>query len=49
MNLANQVAQLHSEVEVLKKDYREWYSQRFRSVRDPFEGMSEMGGVVGEM
>lgn len=42
MGLANQVAGLHGEVEVLKRDYREWYARRFRSVRDPFEGVGEL-------
>ncbi|PWN20974.1 hypothetical protein BCV69DRAFT_298769 [Microstroma glucosiphilum] len=37
MQLANQVAGIHGEVEVLKRDYRSWYAQQFRSVRDPFE------------
>lgn len=36
MALAEQVATLHAEIDVLKKDYAKWYRARFQSVRDPF-------------
>lgn len=45
MSLASQVANLHAEVEVLKRDYRDWYARQFRSVRDPFE-FQGMGGAL---
>ncbi|CAO1621232.1 unnamed protein product [Parajaminaea phylloscopi] len=41
MNLASQVATLHSDVETLKRDYRSWYARQFRSARDPFENIGE--------
>ncbi|WFD33296.1 glutathionyl-hydroquinone reductase [Malassezia cuniculi] len=41
MALAEQVATLHAEIDVLKKDYAKWYRARFQSVRDPFaQGVS---------
>lgn len=43
MSLAGQVSSLHSEVEVLKRDYRMWYAKSVRSARDPFE-MTDMAG-----
>lgn len=47
MQLAAQVAGIHGEVEVLKRDYRSWYAQQFRSVRDPFEiGAEDEGGAL---
>lgn len=46
MTMAAQVAQLHSEVEALKKDYAKWYKQVNRSVRDPFGRMNELAGSV---
>lgn len=36
MSMAEQVATLHAEIEMLKKDYVKWYQARFHSVRDPF-------------
>lgn len=45
MHLANQVASIHSEVEVLKRDYRQWYAKSFRSARDPFE-MTDLVGTL---
>ena len=36
MALAEQVATLHAEIDMLKKDYVKWYQTRFHSVRDPF-------------
>ncbi|CAO1626841.1 unnamed protein product [Jaminaea pallidilutea] len=51
MRLASDVAGLHSEVDVLKRDYRQWWAKRFRSARDPFElaslsdGLSTSAGI----
>lgn len=36
MSMAEQVATLHAEIDMLKKDYVKWYQARFHSVRDPF-------------
>jgi len=39
MSFASQIADLHSDVESIKRDYRNWYQAQFRSVVDPFAGI----------
>ncbi|PWN35614.1 uncharacterized protein FA14DRAFT_160683 [Meira miltonrushii] len=45
MSMASNVANLHAEVDQLKRDYVQWYQQQYRSVRDPF-AMSELTSTI---
>ncbi|CAO1635923.1 unnamed protein product [Sympodiomycopsis kandeliae] len=40
INLTNQVVNLHSEIDILRNDYRNWYAKQYRSAKDPFDQQS---------